>query len=190
MFDLAPYPGAPPGGLRRSHQAERVPSAFANDLPAKKAAVRRRRSARVRSAPAPSRPVRPPGRRSPPGTWSAISTTSSRPPRSVHGQRAQAHTMEIAASHLSMIRQRRKATQIIEAAAHSAQEDRHLLLRGRLVGRAWRQPSCRSGSSAASQDSQRRMNKTQEPAGLPACFRFLDRWCSGRKNHHQHPHRR
>ena len=79
VFDLVPYPGAPPGDFDAYIKQSLFPSIFANDLPLKRLACWRPRSGHRRLASARSHPVRPHGRRSRPGSLSARSIGSSRP---------------------------------------------------------------------------------------------------------------
>jgi pimeloyl-ACP methyl ester carboxylesterase len=122
VFDFAPYPGAPPGDFDAYIKQSVFPSAFANDLPAKKAAVlaATQRPGTLSSG---AQPSGPPAWKTIPSWYLVGNLDHVIPPATQRfmAQRAQAHTMEIAASHLSMISQPLKVTQIIEAAAHGVQ---------------------------------------------------------------------
>jgi len=120
VFDLVPYPGAPPGAVDAYVKQSLFPSCFANDLPAKQAAV-------LAATQRPASTVIL-GQPSGPPAWAEISSwalvgTADRviPPAAqlFMAERAGARIVKIKASHLSMISRPGAVTRLIGAAARS-----------------------------------------------------------------------
>jgi pimeloyl-ACP methyl ester carboxylesterase len=121
VFDLVPYPGAPPGAVDTYVKQSLFPSCFANDLPAKQAAVLAA-TQRPLSTAALGQPSGPPAWVDIP-SWALVGTIDHAiPPAAqlVMAERAGARIVEVKASHLSMISHPGAVTRLIVAAARSS----------------------------------------------------------------------
>lgn len=120
IFDLVPYPGAPPGAVDAYVKQSVFPSCFANDLPAKKAAVLAATQRPV-STVILGQPSGPPAWKSIP-SFALVGTVDQVIPPAEQlfmAERAQAQIVEVKASHLSMISHPGAVTRLIVAAARS-----------------------------------------------------------------------
>src|SRR5215203_597860 len=120
VFDLVPYPGAPPGAVDAYVKQSLFPSCFANDLPAKQAAVLAA-TQRPASTVILGQPSGPPAWAEIP-SWALVGTVDRViPPAAqlIMAERAGAHIVKIKASHLSMISHPGAVTRLIVAAARS-----------------------------------------------------------------------
>jgi pimeloyl-ACP methyl ester carboxylesterase len=121
VFDLVPYPGAPPGAVDAYVKQSLFPSCFANDLPAKQAAVLAA-TQRPLSTVSLGQPSGPPAWVDIP-SWALVGTVDLVIPPAAQlfmAERAGAHIVEVKASHLSMISQPGAVTRLIIAAAGSS----------------------------------------------------------------------
>jgi pimeloyl-ACP methyl ester carboxylesterase len=120
IFNLVPFPGAPPGVVDAYVKPNLFPSCFANDLPAKQGAVLAS-TQRPLSTAALLQPSGPPAWASIP-SFALIGTVDRViPPAELlfMAQRAQAHIVQVKASHLSMISRPGAVTALIVEAAQS-----------------------------------------------------------------------
>jgi pimeloyl-ACP methyl ester carboxylesterase len=120
IFDLVPYPGAPPGVVDAYLKQPLFPACMANDLPARRAAVLAA-TQRPLSTIAIGQPSGPPA-------WAAIASWAvigladhAIPPAEqlLMAQRAQARITRVDASHLSMVSHPATVTRVIVDAARS-----------------------------------------------------------------------
>jgi pimeloyl-ACP methyl ester carboxylesterase len=121
VFDLVPYPGAPPGAVDAYVKQSLFPSCFANDLPAKQAAVLAA-TQRPFSTVILGQPSGPPAWVDIP-SWALVGTVDRVIPPAAQrfmAERAGARLVEVKASHLSMISQPGAVTRLIIAAARSS----------------------------------------------------------------------
>jgi pimeloyl-ACP methyl ester carboxylesterase len=120
VFDLVPYPGAPPGAVDAYVKQSLFPSCFANDLPAKQAAVLAA-TQRPASTVILGQPSGPPAWAEIP-SWALVGTADRVIPPAAQlfmAERAGARIVKIKASHLSMISRPGAVTRLIGAAARS-----------------------------------------------------------------------
>jgi pimeloyl-ACP methyl ester carboxylesterase len=118
IFDLVPYPGAPPGAVDAYVKQSLFPSCFANDLPAKQAAV-------LAATQRPASTVILGQLSGPPAwadipSWALVGTVDQVIPPATQlfmAERAQAHIVTVNASHLPMISHPGAVTRLIVAAA-------------------------------------------------------------------------
>jgi pimeloyl-ACP methyl ester carboxylesterase len=121
IFDLVPYPGAPPGAVDAYVKQSLFPSCFANDLPVKQAAVLAA-TQRPASTVILGQPSGPPAWADIP-SWALVGTADHVIPPAAQlfmAQRAGARIVEVKASHLSMISHPAAVTRLIIAAARSS----------------------------------------------------------------------
>ena len=121
IFDLVPYPGAPPGAVDAYVKQSLFPSCFANDLPAKKAAVLAA-TQRPASTVILGQPSGPPAWAEIP-SWALVGTADHVIPPTEQlfmAERAQARIVTVNASHLPMVSHPGAVTRLIVAAARSA----------------------------------------------------------------------
>ncbi len=121
VFNAVPYPGAPAGDVDLYVKPELFPEAFANDLPPRVGAVLAA-SQRPLTLGAAASPSGPPAWKSLP-SWYLVGTEDNVIPpaeQRIMAARAGAHTVEVAASHLSMLSRPREVTRLIVDAARSA----------------------------------------------------------------------
>jgi pimeloyl-ACP methyl ester carboxylesterase len=121
VFDLVPYPGAPPGAVDAYVKQSLFPSCFANDLPAKQAAVLAA-TQRPFSTVILGQPSGPPAWVDIP-SWALVGTIDHAIPPAAQlfmAERAGARIVEVKASHLSMISHPGAVTRLIIAAARSS----------------------------------------------------------------------
>jgi pimeloyl-ACP methyl ester carboxylesterase len=121
IFDLVPYPGAPPGAVDTYVKQSLFPSCFANDLPAKQAAVLAA-TQRPASTVILGQPSGPPAWADIP-SWALVGTADHVIPPAAQlfmAQRAGARIVKVKASHLSMISHPAAVTRLIIAAARSS----------------------------------------------------------------------
>ena len=121
IFNLVPYPGAPDGAVDAYVKPSLFPSCFANDLPAKEAAVLAS-TQRPLSTVAIAQPSGPPAWASIP-SWALVGTADHVIPPAEQlfmAQRAHAHIEKVNASHLSMISHPGDVTDLVVAAARSS----------------------------------------------------------------------
>jgi pimeloyl-ACP methyl ester carboxylesterase len=121
VFNAVPFPGAPPGEVELYVKPELFPKAFANDLPPRLGAVLAA-SQRPPTSSAGSEPSGPPAWKTIP-SWDFVGTRDNVIPATeqrMMARRAHAHTVEVAASHLSMLSRPREVTSLIVAAARGA----------------------------------------------------------------------
>jgi pimeloyl-ACP methyl ester carboxylesterase len=120
IFDLRPIPGAPPGVVDAYVQQSLFPSCFANDLPAKQAAV-------LAATQRPASTVILGQLSGPPAwadipSWALVGTVDRviLPATQLFmAERAGAQIVKVKASHLSMISQPAAVTRLIVAAARA-----------------------------------------------------------------------
>jgi pimeloyl-ACP methyl ester carboxylesterase len=120
IFNLVPSPGAPPGAVDAYLKPSLFPSCFANDLPARRAAVLAA-TQRPLSTAALTQPSGPPAWATIP-SWALVGTADHMiPPAELlfMAERAHAHIVEIDASHVSMISHPAAAADLIVAAARA-----------------------------------------------------------------------
>jgi pimeloyl-ACP methyl ester carboxylesterase len=120
IFDLRPYPGAPPGAVDSYVKQSVFPSCFANDLPARTAAVLAA-TQRPASTVIIGQPSGPPAWAEIP-SWALVGTADRVIPPAEQlfmAQRAHAHIVKIKASHLPMVSRPGAVTRLILAAARS-----------------------------------------------------------------------
>jgi pimeloyl-ACP methyl ester carboxylesterase len=120
VFDLRPYPGAPPGAVDAYVKQSVFPSCFANDLPARKAAVLAA-TQRPASTVILGQPSEPPAWAEIP-SWALVGTVDRVIPPATQlfmAERAQAHIVEVKASHLAMVSHPGAVTRLIVAAARA-----------------------------------------------------------------------
>ena len=120
IFDLRPIPGAPPGVVDAYVKQDLFPSCFANDLPAKQAAVLAA-TQRPGSTLTLGQPSGPPAWAEIP-SWALVGTVDRviLPATQLFmAERAGARIVKVKASHLSMISQPGAVTRLIVAAARS-----------------------------------------------------------------------
>jgi pimeloyl-ACP methyl ester carboxylesterase len=120
VFDLRPYPGAPPGAVDAYVKQSVFPSCFANDLPARKAAVLAA-TQRPASTVILGQPSGPPAWADVP-SWALVGTVDRVIPPATQrfmAERAQAHIVEVKASHLPMVSRPGAVTRLIVAAARA-----------------------------------------------------------------------
>jgi pimeloyl-ACP methyl ester carboxylesterase len=118
VFDAVPYPGAPGGDVDLYVKPALFARAFANDLPARLGAVLAA-SQRPITASAGGQPSGTPAWRTLP-SWYLVGTRDRVIPPAEQrfmAARARAHTVELAASHLSMLSRPRAVTRLIARAA-------------------------------------------------------------------------
>lgn len=120
VFDFVPYPGGPPGDVDLYVKQSVFPDAFANDLPAKTAAVLAS-TQRPLAFSAAAQPSGPPAWKTLPSWYLVGGEDNVLPPAEQRfmAARAGAHTIEVKASHLSMISQPGKVTKLIVDASES-----------------------------------------------------------------------
>jgi pimeloyl-ACP methyl ester carboxylesterase len=121
VFDLVPYPGAPPGAVDAYVKQSLFPSCFANDLRAKQAAVLAATQRPV-STVSLGQPSGPPAWVDIP-SWALVGTVDRVIPPAAQlfmAERAGARIVEVKASHLSMISHPGAVTRLIIAAARSS----------------------------------------------------------------------
>jgi len=121
VFDLVPYPGAPPGAVDAYVKQSLFPSCFANDLPAKQAAVLAA-TQRPLSTVSLGQPSGPPAWVDIP-SWALVGTLDHAIPPAAQlfmAERAGARIVEVKASHLSMISHPGAVTRLIIAAVRSS----------------------------------------------------------------------
>jgi pimeloyl-ACP methyl ester carboxylesterase len=117
---LRPYPGAPPGAVDSYVKQSVFPSCFANDLPARTAAVLAA-TQRPASTVIIGQPSGPPAWAEIP-SWALVGTADRVIPPAEQlfmAQRAHAHIVKIKASHLPMVSRPGAVTRLILAAARS-----------------------------------------------------------------------
>jgi pimeloyl-ACP methyl ester carboxylesterase len=120
IFDLRPYPGAPPGAADAYVKQSLFPSCFANDLPARQAAVLAA-TQRPASTVVIGQPSGPPAWADIP-SWALVGTADRVIPPATQlfmAERAQARIVKVNASHLPMISRPSAVTRLIVAAARS-----------------------------------------------------------------------
>jgi pimeloyl-ACP methyl ester carboxylesterase len=120
IFDLVPYPGAPPGAVDAYVKQSLFPSCFANDLPARKAAVLAA-TQRPASTVIIGQPSGPPAWAEIP-SWALVGTLDRVIPPATQlfmAERADARIVKVKASHLSMVSHPGAVTRLIVAAARS-----------------------------------------------------------------------
>ncbi len=120
IFDLVPYPGAPPGAVDAYVKQSVFPSCFANDLPARKAAVLAA-TQRPASTVIIGQPSGPPAWTDIP-SWALVGTVDRVIPPATQlfmAERADARIVKVKASHLSMVSHPGAVTRLIVAAARS-----------------------------------------------------------------------
>ena len=120
VFSLVPYPGAPAGDADAYILPNVFPAAFANDLPARTAAVLASTQRPVTLS-ALATPSGPPAWKTIP-SWALVGTIDHvLPPAEqlIMAQRAHAHITRVRASHLSMISQPKAVADVIRAAARA-----------------------------------------------------------------------
>jgi pimeloyl-ACP methyl ester carboxylesterase len=120
IFDLVPYPGAPPGAVDAYVKQSLFPSCFANDLPARKAAVLAA-TQRPASTVIIGQPSAPPAWAEIP-SWALVGTLDRVIPPATQlfmAERADARIVKVKASHLSMVSHPGAVTRLIVAAARS-----------------------------------------------------------------------
>lgn len=120
VFKFVPYPGSPAGDFQAYVLASVFPGAFANDLPAKTAAVLASTQRPVTLS-ALATPSGVPAWKTIP-SWDLVGTADHVLPAAeqmIMAQRAHAHIVKVNASHLSMISRPGAVTDLIEAAAWS-----------------------------------------------------------------------
>jgi pimeloyl-ACP methyl ester carboxylesterase len=120
IFDLVPYPGAPPGAVDAYVKQSVFPSCFANDLPARQAAVLAA-TQRPASTVILGQPSGPPAWAEIP-SWALVGTEDHVIPPATQlfmAERAEARIVEIKASHLPMVSRPGAVTRLIVAAARS-----------------------------------------------------------------------
>jgi pimeloyl-ACP methyl ester carboxylesterase len=120
IFDLRPYPGAPPGAVDAYVKQSVFPTCFANDLPARKAAVLAA-TQRPASTVIIGQPSGPPAWTEIP-SWALVGTADRVIPPATQlfmAERANARIVRIEASHLPMVSQPGAVTRLIVAAARS-----------------------------------------------------------------------
>jgi pimeloyl-ACP methyl ester carboxylesterase len=118
IFDLVPYPGAPPGAVDAYVKQSLFLSCFANDLPARKAAVLAA-TQRPASTVIIGQPSGPPAWAEIP-SWALVGTLDRVIPPATQlfmAQRADARIVKVKASHLSMVSHPGAVTRLIVAAA-------------------------------------------------------------------------
>jgi pimeloyl-ACP methyl ester carboxylesterase len=114
IFDLRPYPGAPPGAVDSYVKQSVFPSCFANDLPARTAAVLAA-TQRPASTVIIGQPSGPPAWAEIP-SWALVGTADRVIPPAEQlfmAQRAHAHIVKIKASHLPMVSRPGAVTRLI-----------------------------------------------------------------------------
>jgi pimeloyl-ACP methyl ester carboxylesterase len=119
VFDLVPYPGGPPGDVDLYVKQSLFPDAFANDLSPKRGAILAS-TQRPLAFSAAGTPSGPPAWKAIP-SWYLVGTADHVIPPAEQrfmADRAQAQTVEVKASHLSMISRPRAVTKLIIEAAH------------------------------------------------------------------------
>jgi len=121
IFNLVPFPGAPPGAVDAYVKQSLFPSCFANDLPASRAAVLAA-TQRPLSTAALLQPSGPPAWASIPSFALVGTVDHVIPPAELlfMAERAHARIVEVEASHLSMISRPGAVTSLIVAAARSS----------------------------------------------------------------------
>jgi pimeloyl-ACP methyl ester carboxylesterase len=120
IFDLVPYPGAPPGAVDAYVKQSVFPSCFANDLPARKAAVLAA-TQRPASTVILGQPSGPPAWADIP-SWALVGTADRVIPPATQlamAERAHARIVTVKASHLPMVSRPEAVTRLILAAARS-----------------------------------------------------------------------
>jgi pimeloyl-ACP methyl ester carboxylesterase len=120
IFDLVPYPGAPPGAVDADVKQSVFPSCFANDLPARKAAVLAA-TQRPASTVILGQPSGPPAWADIP-SWALVGTADRVIPPATQlamAERAHAGIVTVKASHLPMVSRPEAVTRLILAAAPS-----------------------------------------------------------------------
>jgi pimeloyl-ACP methyl ester carboxylesterase len=121
IFDFRPYPGAPAGDVDLYVKQSLFPTAFANDLPAK-TGLALAAGQRPLSFLGAQEPSGPPAWATIP-SWALIGTLDNVIPpaeQRIMAARAGAHTVEVAASHLSMLSQSGAVAKLIQQAARAA----------------------------------------------------------------------
>jgi pimeloyl-ACP methyl ester carboxylesterase len=118
VFNPVPYPGAPAGDVDLYVKPQLFPRAFANDLPPRLGAALAV-SQRPATLSAGSQPSGPPAWRTIPSSYLVGRLDHVIPPaeQRMMATRARAHTVEVAASHLSMLSRPRDVTKLIIEAA-------------------------------------------------------------------------
>jgi pimeloyl-ACP methyl ester carboxylesterase len=122
VFDLVPYPGAPPGDFDAYIKQGLFPSIFANDLPLKKARVLAT-SQRPGTLSTGTEPSGPPAWKEIP-SWFLIGTLDKIIPpaeQEFMAERAGSHIVRVKASHLSMVSRPQDVARLILNAAQSAE---------------------------------------------------------------------
>src|SRR5215216_5669608 len=120
IFDLVPYPGAPPGAVDAYVKQSLFPSCFANDLSAKQAAVLAA-TQRPASTVILGQPSGPPAWADIP-SWALVGAVDHVIPPATQlfmAERADARIVKIKASHLPMVSRPGAVTRLIVAAARS-----------------------------------------------------------------------
>jgi pimeloyl-ACP methyl ester carboxylesterase len=120
IFNLVPYPGAPPGAVDAYVKPSLFPSCFANDLPASRAAVLASTQRPVSTATL-AQPSGPPAWLEIP-SWALVGTADHVIPPAEQrfmAERADARIVRLNASHLPMISQPDAVTRLIVAAARN-----------------------------------------------------------------------
>ena len=120
IFDLRPYPGAPPGAVDAYVKQSVFPSCFANDLPARQAAVLAA-TQRPASTVILGQPSGPPAWAEIP-SWALVGTVDRVIPPATQlfmAERAHARIVEVKASHLPMVSRPGAVTRLIVAAARA-----------------------------------------------------------------------
>jgi pimeloyl-ACP methyl ester carboxylesterase len=120
IFDLVPYPGAPPGAVDAYVKQRVFPSCFANDLPARKAAVLAA-TQRPASTVILGQPSGPPAWAEIP-SWALVGTIDRVIPPATQlfmAERAGARIVKVKASHLPMVSHPGAVARLIVAAARS-----------------------------------------------------------------------
>jgi pimeloyl-ACP methyl ester carboxylesterase len=120
IFDLVPYPGAPPGAVDAYVKQSVFPSCFANDLTARKAAVLAA-TQRPASTVILGQPSGPPAWADIP-SWALVGTADRVIPPATQlamAERAHARIVTVKASHLPMVSRPEAVTRLILAAARS-----------------------------------------------------------------------
>jgi pimeloyl-ACP methyl ester carboxylesterase len=121
IFDGRPYPGAPAGDFDLYIKQSLFPTAFANDLPAK-TGMALAAGQRPLSFLGAQEPSGPPAWATIP-SWALIGTLDNVIPpaeQRIMTANAGATTVEVAASHLSMLSQSGAVASLIEQAAHAS----------------------------------------------------------------------
>lgn len=120
LFDSVPIPGAPQGVSDWYFKPAAFPSALANDLPKRQAAVLAARQRPIAANAFVEKTGTPAWRTTP--SWSVIGTEDHILPAALQtfmATRAKAHVTKVKASHLSLISQPAAVAKVIRAAAHA-----------------------------------------------------------------------